>query len=546
VVLLLFVPYFECGAQAGCVPLHTSILPAPCNITLANYHYAYFDSEEELLQRVAVVSQLALAIYAIPEPVCLQASLDYLCFDPYSGIPLCVEYEDDAGNHDAVDQPWTMCRSMCNGFNDACAAMFASIGFSQFIPDCALEPNATEIPVIKADGEVLTLSCLNGSDPVSVVPSECPPGMIINQQQAVCEFSCPSPVLTDSQISAANLMQQIVGWFSLVAAIVFIIMSAVIQTGRLYPHRLPVWLAVASVPLSLAFSLASFVGGVTNVWCDADSTLGFEVGDSTSSPLCTFQGWLIQFGSLAVASWWMCICVNLALLLTLGRARISGKIELVYHLLSWVIPASLSIGVAAAGKIQYEEGNSYCFISSESDNAIQIVAWFVWLGVYLLVGAISLIVCIVIVIKVRLSASASKRGASWSTYIRIVLFLVIFLYFYSVIFAQRIVEECDRQDLLLTESAYKLCLITSQQDCEQILDDAPNNWGLQMVSDFNLVSQGFFVAVLFITLTMLRWWFRRVTTCSGWTEPLLSTHASGVGTSPNSNSNNTSFGHDTL
>jgi hypothetical protein len=145
-----------------------------------------------------------------------------------------------------------------------------------------------------------------------------------------------------------------------------------------------------------------------------------------------------------------------------------------------------------------------------------------------IVGTISLFICLVVMVKERITAVGNSKGLTqWGAYVRIVLFLVVFLYLYALIFAARITEERGRDELGNAEHNYLVNLILGGKNCSTVLEDLGHNWGLHMGMRFDgggftpvrcspaaaarCFSPAVFVSLFsvrlaVVTLTLL-WWF---------------------------------------
>jgi hypothetical protein len=410
---------------------------------------------------------------------------------------------------------WPVCLDYCEYLQDGCWELFDSVSITNwFIPCSNFNNSATSY----SSGAVsFSLECINYTvTNFTASIDRCPPDTKLDGQ--ICSPACPSPVYSQEMYSSFSLMQQIVGWCSFSTAAVLLLLYLLHPRFRLFPSNIVMWLAVATMPLSLGFMLPSFTGSIDQVLCGDTESFSVQALDDPGQSIakggvCQFQGWLILYGSLSTAIWWALYGINTLHVAISSRMfkRTKGNNvpqQLFYHSLAWGIPLIACIIAISAGKLEYNLGYTYCFVSSSDSRGWLIGLWLVPIAICLLVGGICVVVAMVMINRMLNQASkksSNKRTDQILMIVRTLVFLFVYWYFYTFIFAQIIWLETHRNQSEEDLVSYYFCLLRTQNTsdvagyCRQkFLSLNQDQYQLKMVSDFNLACQGVILAAIFL------------------------------------------------
>jgi len=218
---------------------------------------------------------------------------------------------------------------------------------------------------------------------------------------------------------------------------------------------------------------------------------------------------MLHFGYMSSIFWWAIIAFNMALEVYIRP--FTDKIDkrcstwsriVAYHVVGWFIPFVMMVVVSSSGRMAFEASGTYCFISPEDDKVWQIVFWFVPCGIALLVGCTSFIAFMVRVVveSIRLK----KFLTYFLMYIRVIVFMMIFLTGSVIIFSYSIQITNDYADIQSGIKDYYACLIRGQT-CS--LSESVSNYNLIMLKGFAMSCFGVFMFIIFLSLHTFRFWY---------------------------------------
>ena len=502
-----------CGLSTAtyeCVLYDRNLMETPCtsNPTV----WAYIDNQvtdvgTEMNYTNALIQ--GLKVFSAPYGECgLYAPL-WFCQNPDFStrkLPMLNCATDEFNQPIVVPVP--TCQDLCYRMRAACDFAFALFNY----PESALPQCATDYTNDGVTVNGVHFPCWNvtpGED--QAVNATCPEDTVPNGQ--FCYPRCPSPEYTESNINSLELMQQIVAWISFVSAAVMGCLWIRVPFLRIFPSRIVLCVLVATMPLSLAFMLATFVGGSVNeVWCGHQTSYspihiaGKDDRAINDSGLCVFQAWLIQYGTLCVASWWAAIAINTALLLRASdnfKAQSSMvKTEIAYHVIGWGLPLILCIISTAGNQMDYETSSTYCFISSANNEAWRIALWFVPMGIALVIGSAGLIACLWYASR-NLNVSKVKTERL-SQLVRLILCLIIYFVAVTLIFASQILNSVNLEDNVQGLVWYLICSLGGNPGCRDALyqrTKIQTQFELSMASSFFMCALGSLLVIFFGTST---------------------------------------------
>ncbi|KAL6049563.1 Wnt-activated receptor, variant 2 [Balamuthia mandrillaris] len=338
-----------------------------------------------------------------------------------------------------------------------------------------------------------------------------------------CSFTCPLPAYSEEQYDDLKVLQLVFGWLSLAGSLVVILSYALHPKLRKFPSNLIIMTAVAAHLASVAIILPTF-SGYTYLWCGSDeelispsTQLTWEQVDikfsfeelSVKSELCTFQGWLLQFGFVSSIMWWGIISFNMFLSVFFLSKLPTGKwwtvgLQVFYHVCGWVVPAILTLIPAAAGKMVFTPASSVCEVSTEDNYAYFLTFWTLPVGIVLLIGLV-LFVCSLVKL-VHISHKLKDLKKACSTYFRVLLFIVIFLIMFCFIFAYSLQVAANLSAVEEGYSEYYTCLLQRKPDCE--LSEDVHNYPLAVLRGLGFSCLGFLLFLNFCSSFAIGkfWW----------------------------------------
>ncbi|KAL6052692.1 Frizzled-10 [Balamuthia mandrillaris] len=454
----------------------------------------------------------------------------------------CLVVPTADSNETVIPQPMQPCRSICDDYDVTCRNNSESRGYPFGV--VLWFPQNYSFPLTCEEME-------NGapfyqSEVYNVTTSEYPDQTFTGQCNSLdaqrtniycdeplansgnnqCSYKCPLPAYSDSQYDSAKVMQLVLGWFSWAGSLVLILSYALHPTLRKFPSNLIMMCALAAHFASVGMIIPTF-SGYENLWCGLDGAylrphveaaaglhVYFDIEDlSVESSLCTFQGWLLQTGLLSSTMWWGIVSLNMFLSLFF-RAKLPEDntcmriaVLAVLHVCGWGIPALVMLVPAAAGKIVFAPGALFCNVGSMDDGVWLIVFWALPVGIILLVGVVCFVASLARLMTYFHGMKEFKKTAV--TYVRIIVFITIFLCLYIFIFAYTIRVETDKEDIEDGYGEYFQCLLRSETAPYCELSESVHNFSLAMLKSFAYSSLGLLLFLNFcLSQGILHFWQR--------------------------------------
>ncbi|KAL6052269.1 hypothetical protein QOT17_018672 [Balamuthia mandrillaris] len=432
----------------------------------------------------------------------------------------CVVVTTPNQTEQTVLMPVQPCLTQCEDYVSQCKTNTESRGF-QIGMGLYLPPNSTypmtcsemevdssafwqeksyNLTIPQYPNEQFSQQCnfLNSSK--VVIECEAP---LSNSDDTTCSFTCPLPSYSESQFDRAKVMQLVLGWLSWAGSLVLILSYLLHPLLRKFPSNLILMTALAAHFSSVGIILPTFAG-YENTWCGLDTVylrptiegadaegrldVDFDIEElSVQSGLCTFQGWLLQSGFLSSTMWWGIVSFNMFFSVFFGKKLPEDKnwrigVQVSLHLLGWGVPALLMLIPAAAGKIVFAPG---AFFSMDGGGWM-LAFWVVPVGIILFVEL--------------------KKAAA--TYIRVIVFINIFLCLYTFIFAYTIRVTSDKEDIEEGYAEYFSCLLFSETAPYCELSESVHNYSLAMLNSFGYSTLGLLLFLNFcISVPIGRCWW---------------------------------------
>ncbi|KAL6072666.1 hypothetical protein QOT17_005493 [Balamuthia mandrillaris] len=409
--------------------------------------------------------------YPLPQQLCLDICLD--------SIKYCTEFALSIGITDlwqffyvppGVEKP-VDCGPQEVDYWAQNVTLFANGTYSYFLP-------------INSSSKEVRVEChkvMKRTDQVCQEP--------LHQENERCGFHCPLPAYSEEEYDALKVIQMVFGWISLAGSIMVIISYALSPKLRKFPANLIMMTCISAMIAAGAIILPTF-GGSEVIWCGPDGqfitpSIIFRVGENdteiseivvvpfeteeleTSDPLCTFQGFLLHWGFLSGTMWWH-------ILFFASKTWPSQLKEVVlpiaYHLVAWGLSFLFAVIPAAAGKIVFAPGGTFCFLSSENDSAYILAFWIVPIGFLLVTGLVMALAAAYCLLSVGLRSNKAKDMLS--TYLRLFCFIFFFFLLYAAIFTYTIHESGNWQDITRAWDQYFLCLYGELEASCELGEDA--------------------------------------------------------------------------
>jgi len=500
-------------------------------------------------------ANMAVINVVVPTEVCYSVLIEATCS---SYLRPCVTYQN-------VTYPLPMhpCRPVCDRVLQRCGADWAGLslpaGVGTYMPRNRTFPLICNVTDSEAQGNelypvdhvtytidqtvfdnttnttnttttTLDVPCL--SFPQSALPRECQSPLIKNSL-GQCGFGCPLPALSDSQYDNTKIMQGVVGWISWVTSSLLLISFLVIPALRKFPKNLILMVTIAANIAAGGIILPS-MAGYHNIWCGESDAVIPEVVITVEpyintqvvfqeekllfgSPACTFQGAVIMFGFLSAVFWWAIVAFNMCL--ELFFRKFADQLEsgywkwgriCIYHVLGWGIPFLFMVITAAADRIKFASGATYCFVSPEEDKRYELAFWFIPVGLSLLLGFILFVLAIIRLIIGSFQVSKAKLFIF--IYYRLLLFVFLYLFLFTFIFSYNLQVAANASDIQAGFNWYYLCLISPVLLLEPtipecVIPDSVSNYNLIMLKAFAISALGFFVFVTFLSWEILYFWY---------------------------------------
>ncbi|KAL6065891.1 hypothetical protein QOT17_009864 [Balamuthia mandrillaris] len=393
--------------------------------------------------------------------------------------------------------PVQPCRAACEIYVTECVEYSAlygiSLGTGVYAPpgyDYNLQPlqcNETDIDLWNAtlfqnttytitteDGQALTTQCRS----IQHTDYSCSPPLERKPGTQRCGFTCPVPSYTDEEYNAAKVMQLTMGWLSWTGSFLVALTYAVDPTLRKFPSNLVLMVTIAAHIAAGAIILPSF-GGHQVIWCGVDDqyllpslsvvdgnsldfSVYYSIGDlGAVSSLCTLQGFILQFGYIATTCWWAILSFNMLIALYLREylpktSRFVLMQQFSYHMIAWGVSILMAIIPAIAGKVSFQAGATFCFVSPEDDGIWQLLFWLLPMGIMIVLGLIFF--CLSLAAILRITFRNDNKKQMFLAYYRLLIFIFLFLVIYICIFSYNIFLAAREEDVEEEYSQYFLCL----------------------------------------------------------------------------------------
>lgn len=507
------------NAAYSCVPFNRSELVSPCSVYDPSA-FAYIDLSQTTLE--AQLAYMNSYITALTQVVtdenarnwavawgCQEARL--IQGGTIESMRSCAV--DAFGQ--VVDPPTYVpaCLDMCKQYYQYAKPVLDAAGLGALLQPSYCDSYTNDGLII--NGEHIPCYNVTPSENQTTTTSTCPSGFHLTKRN-ICSPTCPAPGYSSDQVFNIGLMQQIVSWISFVSACVLVVTFAILPELRRWPNRIILFLLISTLPLSLAFMLATFVGGnVGDVWCGGTKFFkSIHIGGSTdtdpdirsiaSGGLCVFQSWLIVWSTLAISMWWLILLFNTAVLIHNAKKMVqharSVKLETLFHILGWGLPTVLVIIPTAASKMNYEATNVFCFIASADGYGWRIGCWFVPIGIILTAGFVNILVIFGLLLSNRRRSHAGRMESVLLG--RLVISVAFLLVTIALIFAFLIYSSSQLSNNLFWIYDYMVCRVGGGSDatCTAVLDSETTlitGYRLGFAATFFLCVLGFFLVIFF-------------------------------------------------
>eukprot|EP00002_Diphylleia_rotans_P040647 TRINITY_DN9698_c0_g1_i3.p1 TRINITY_DN9698_c0_g1~~TRINITY_DN9698_c0_g1_i3.p1 ORF type:complete len:546 (+),score=86.68 TRINITY_DN9698_c0_g1_i3:570-2207(+) len=352
--LLALVTALSVSGQSTCIQYRG----IACKGILKDFVYISDETTVEELEITAATYAQQLLGLSFVSPQCYQAQMTLMCTSIFAH---CNE----------SDSPPTAiypCRSSCEQTNQLCQPLFQNYA--------NLERNCTGFPASDENSSAPnSAGCYDSSSLQASLP-ECPiPNMLSRvDKMGPCYPSCGSDYYTKSQEQAVSTTAVVSAWFSLIGTFFVIVTWTIFPFKRTFPSVMIRNIAIASFMCAIGLLL------------NMVETDGFPCKDKhtpadDSNGLCMLQGILLHMFPLSIASWWLCVAVNLHQMIYFKNKRTEALYKY-YLAFAWGIPVLLVIIALAADSYHYDQmGFRFCTIKTVSYFDGLFNSWFIIIGI---------------------------------------------------------------------------------------------------------------------------------------------------------------------
>ncbi|KAL6072414.1 hypothetical protein QOT17_005550 [Balamuthia mandrillaris] len=439
---------------------------------------------------------------------------------------------------EVLAQPVMPCHQDCKGFLEECDGQVAFPGAAMWLPEGemiqeggVLECNETDINARNISfwqnetylwedsesGWQTTLACLRVNVEDSTVSCD---GELVSTGKR-CAVPCPAPGVTDEQYETIHIMQSVLGVLSWLGSILLIAAFLMSPSLRSFPANLVLMVGICAHIAAWAM-IVPLVAGYDEVWCGdevftPDVTMEVEVATvefdmeslSAKSGLCTFQGVLLHFGFMGMSIWCFFVTLNLFLEVTFAT-KINGRLVRVrmigYHCMGWALPFISMLIPAAADKYAFPPGSSMCFISHEDDGIWRILFWFLPVSFCIFLSFCLFLFSSSILIRTALQ-SPQSRAKVLRTYLRLMIFILLFLVCWICQFAYEMNYTLHEEDITSGYEEYLRCLFINAErlpSCQ--LSESVANYELMVLKGIGYTFMGLLLFLLFVDRCFLVLW----------------------------------------
>ena len=252
----------------------------------------------------------------------------------------------------------------------------------------------------------------------------------------------------------------ILGWSAVCLVATFLTVSTFLadQQRFKYPERPIVFLSFSYMIISLIYlsGHASLErGGGSVIACNAKYGVLYQ-HMSGNSVGCAIQFLVLYFFVIAAAMWW--VILTLTWFLAAGLAWSSEAIESIsqyFHLVSWIIPAVLTIVILALQKVDGDYLSGVCFVGVQDLHSHNIFVLgpllvFLLLGTFFLLAGFYSMFRIRSVMKHRVSHAEKSRLEKFM--MRIGIFSILYTVPAAIVVACLIYESANRNEWQRTQT----------------------------------------------------------------------------------------------
>ncbi|KAL6052867.1 hypothetical protein QOT17_018331 [Balamuthia mandrillaris] len=148
-----------------------------------------------------------------------------------------------------------------------------------------------------------------------------------------------------------------------------------------------------------------------------------------------------------------------------------------------------------------------CSVGSMDDGVWLVVFWALPVGIILLVGVVCFVASLIRLVSFIHGMREYKK--TMIAYVRIIVFISIFLCLYIFIFAYTLRVETDKEDIEEGYGAYFRCLLNSQTGPYCELSESVHNYSLAMLKSFAYSSLGLLLFLNFcLSQGIMNYWAR--------------------------------------
>eukprot|EP00002_Diphylleia_rotans_P017404 TRINITY_DN3379_c0_g1_i1.p1 TRINITY_DN3379_c0_g1~~TRINITY_DN3379_c0_g1_i1.p1 ORF type:complete len:546 (-),score=76.56 TRINITY_DN3379_c0_g1_i1:266-1903(-) len=287
-------------------------------------------------------------------PQCYQATMEFLCLGLFKPC-----YNGPFG-----PVPSAPCLHTCARARSLCEPVIEQVN-----------------PLLQCDGlpvddlPVPGYKCFNDTY-TGIALQQCPKSNMIVREDGdgPCSPRCSGDYYSKEEEDMLYDVSIAASWISFSGAFMVLLTWLIFPFKRTFPSNMVAYIAFSSVMAAIGQLMN--MADPSEFQCENEWT----IADQSSSPGCLIQGLILHFFPLTIASWWLCVAVNLHQMIVFKNKN-SQALQKYYHAFAWGLPLILVIiAVSTCGYELETSGFRVCTLAQQAYSDGLFLAWFMIFG----------------------------------------------------------------------------------------------------------------------------------------------------------------------
>ncbi|GAM18944.1 hypothetical protein SAMD00019534_021190 [Acytostelium subglobosum LB1] len=252
---------------------------------------------------------------------------------------------------------------------------------------------------------IVTLSCkppllqYNGTDRQYALDT----GVYFTTNNSNCVVNCPAPIFTLREWSRIFTLSEVLSYLSFITSLFMVITYGILNKKKTRFDRINLCFLVSLLMMSVSGMIVS-INGTEKTVCPTV----YRSATFSDAP-CTASAFILHIFALSSIQWWAIIAFEVWF--TIRKVGAFQKDMMKYYL-PVTISLSLIFPIIALARKRYHAGigNVFCWLDS---SAYQTALFFVPMGLFLLIGAVFMILLMYEIYKI-VSATSTSKGKNAS------------------------------------------------------------------------------------------------------------------------------------